>query len=321
MADLFEHDCGDLLVLGLGSFGGRIAARGAEDSGELHTLSSVRWSAAHTQPAELIATGLEKKVLLSAIDGPFAAQRAKHSVEQRRPEIARLVEGKSCALIVASLAEPSVRALMPPLAQAIAESRDISVCAILAEPALPAGPTADGSAIETALKEINFAADVTIRVPRKVLVAGMEQAPVGVLQSSAEQKTLLLVRTLLGVMSHEATGTLSMQALRERARGSGAVLSGLGLADNAESAVDAAFASLDLDAQAFEKKGAAMAVLTERDISASEAQSIMERFRGEAAAPTALIAFASHNSTGSGAACVVLLRQSAARNVVSLCVQ
>jgi len=315
MADLFEFDGGEILVLGVGAAGGRVAGRGSEDASDAIGSLRVRWSAAHSQPAELIATGLENKILLASVEGPFALRRARYSVKQREPELEQILKGKSCVFLIGSQGEATACAMFSALAESIAALKDVFICALVAEPPFSV------AGADVGLHEFKDAVHLWIRVPSRILCAGMEQQPIGAVQSHSECKLLLIMQTLIGVLSNENAGSISIDSFQETVRGSGPFVAGIGFGtgiDAVQTAADAALFELKKNALDLPVSGAALAMASPTDLSSYDAHLLMERFRNACDGKTLLAGFSRLATLDDEAVCLALLRYRTASNIITL---
>lgn len=135
MFDLFAQNSSSTLVLGAGSLGADVAAAGAGDDDGSDGFRLACWSAAHTDPARLIATGLEQKLLLTcgpAASGPFAERNLQRSIAARNDEFRALTAGRNTVILTGSLQEQTAALLLPALAVEFAQ-RGLYVCAVTLE--------------------------------------------------------------------------------------------------------------------------------------------------------------------------------------------
>lgn len=314
MADLFDKSGGDILVLGVGGMGGRAAGAGAEDASHPDSPLRARWAAAHDQPAELIATGLDKKILFEALEGPFAQQRATQSVATRAKELKRLAAGRTVIILAGSLGESMVCAYLPALADGLRRAQDALICAILCEPvSLIANETAVD---EAAADEIEAACDLTIRLSAQSLSEGLGDSPRSLLNVSIEKKLVAAIEALAGVLCSAEEGGFSAATLRKSLTGTGPLRAGLGVAQGP--AAIARAAELALSAIASDDSnacGVAAALLANRELSVAETSTLAERF-APLGAGTPLLGVCAQPGLIEDAVCLVLARGAGRANVV-----
>lgn len=119
MSDLFELNCSTTLVIGAGTLGAEVAAAGAVEDDGSDGMRLACWSAAHTDPARLIASGLSHKLLLDtgpASSGPFAERNLLRNLAHKQDEITALTHGRTAVILTGSLHEQAAALLMPALA-------------------------------------------------------------------------------------------------------------------------------------------------------------------------------------------------------------
>ena len=169
--DLFAETSNNILVMGVGSTGLRVACMGAidaaaaADTGEC--LSSA-WSVAHTDPTELIATGLDRKLLLDIADGPFAFQCAERSLGKHADDLAALASGHTVVILVGALGDPHASMLLPILAGAFRKHNHF-VCVIGSDPFQFEGQIrADCAAV--AASRIQSESDLFLRLSTKSFI-------------------------------------------------------------------------------------------------------------------------------------------------------
>ena len=316
MADLFDKQGGDILVIGVGGMGGRAAGAGAEDASNPDSPLRVRWAAAHDQPAELIATGLDKKILFDALDGPFAAQRATQNVAGRSKELKRLAAGRTIVFLAGSLGERSVCAYLPALAEGLRRVQDALICAIVCEPATLLGQ--ESPVDEDAAADIEAVCDLTLRIPARTLSEGLGDSPLSLLNVAVEKKLVAAIEALAGVLCLPDSGGFSALSLRKALSGNGPMRAGLGVAQGPDAITQATQQALagfsDGDARAC---GAAAAVLANRELSVSETLALAERFAPLSDSPP-LLGVCAQPGLIEDAVCLVLLRGAGRANVVSI---
>jgi hypothetical protein len=151
MHTLFNQDNSRVLVLGAGSLGCVAARLGDEDGDE----SAAAWSAAHVDSAELIATGLERKVFLKMGGGPFAQRSLEASIEEHAVLLGRLARGRDLAILCGELSDSVAMRLIEALSAALSEM-GVAVHALVIEPFSPNGEI-DAFEIERATDRLGAA--------------------------------------------------------------------------------------------------------------------------------------------------------------------
>jgi hypothetical protein len=127
MADLFTQNVSTILVLGAGNLGADTAAAGALEDHCGDALPFACWAAAHTYAARLLATGLERKLLLDAgpaASGPFAERAVERSLAAQDEMLRRILAGRSTVVLCGALCEDDGALLLPVLA------RTLSTCGV-----------------------------------------------------------------------------------------------------------------------------------------------------------------------------------------------
>jgi hypothetical protein len=164
--ELFAQSCASFAALGFGGLGCRVAARGAGDN----FGSGLLWVAAGTRPAELIATGLDHKLLLgqNANDGTSVSlsvrqETAAAKLEERREELAVWFAGRRAAVLFGALGSAEAGVIMPPLC-AILNELGLETFVLGREPFAFEGEAVAEMAAETAVK-LRAAADFFALLP------------------------------------------------------------------------------------------------------------------------------------------------------------
>jgi hypothetical protein len=132
--DLFANSS-TTLVLGVGTLGAEVAAAGAADDDGSDGFRFACWGAAHTDAARLIATGLERKLLLDsgpAASGPFAERNLQRSIAAKEDDLRALTAGRDVVILTGSLQEQTAALLIPALAVEFTQ-RGLYVCAVTLE--------------------------------------------------------------------------------------------------------------------------------------------------------------------------------------------
>jgi cell division GTPase FtsZ len=315
MADLFDKQSGDILVIGVGGMGGRAAGAGAEDASHQDSPLRARWAAAHDQPAELIATGLDKKILFDALEGPFSQQRAAQVVATRAKELKRLAAGRTIIFLAGSMGENAVRTYLPALAEGLRRLQDALICAIVCEPVSLLGD--EQTLEEDAFAEIEAVCDLTVRLPAKSLIQEMENSPLSLLNVAIEKKLVAAIEALVGALCSHEEGGFSAATLRKSLHGGGRLSAGLGVAQGPEAierAAEMALSGLDNEQGS---GGVAAAMLASRELSVAETAALAGRFAALGAA-TPLLGVCAQGGLIEDAVCLVLARGAGRANVVSI---
>lgn len=187
--ELFSQAYASCLALGFGGLGGRAAAGGAESGFGPGLL----WAAAGTRAAELIATGLEHKLLLGQTageedgkGGPAPTSAAvRRRLKERREELEALVAGHSAALLFGALAGADARLTAPPLCELLREC-GVRTFVLGREPFAFEGAAA-GRAAAAAATRIAAAADFFCRMPA-AMEPSVENAAAGTTAGAADTR-------------------------------------------------------------------------------------------------------------------------------------
>src|SRR5262245_57343676 len=115
-----------VLTIGVGSTGARVAKAAVERADDAPCSC---WSAAHTDAAELIATGLEHKFLIETGDGPCELPDVFARLAESESTLAALTAARSTVVLIAALGERSTEILLPPLAKLLREA-GLFVCIV-----------------------------------------------------------------------------------------------------------------------------------------------------------------------------------------------
>ena len=119
METLFNQDRSGVLIVGAGSLGTAAAQHSLENRGEQGTAL---WTAVHFNAAELIATGLEKKILIRGNPAMFSDRALERAIDENLHYLRRLIQGRRTALLCAELADEHAVRLLAPLCAALNES-------------------------------------------------------------------------------------------------------------------------------------------------------------------------------------------------------
>ncbi|MCY3023725.1 MAG: hypothetical protein NTW87_32495 [Planctomycetota bacterium] len=310
--DLFSVPGRNVLVVGVGTVGGRVAAAGALDDACAEAPERVLWYALHSDPAELIATGLDKKLLVTLAPGPFAARSAAGGVAVHKAELAAACAGRSAALLVGVLGEDVVTAVLPLLARALREN-GLSVCVILTGPLWSEAP-AQSDDIRAALEQVEKEAELVIRFPTEALVGAFLDGSATVLCAEVKSRLLAAAQALSGALRGGTGNSVPLRALRDGMPGAGPLSAGLGIAAGPHAARLALEAAQSSVAGAGPVTGAGAVLLTKRELTVAEAKSArqcLEQAWTGRKAP--LLALATRSTLDDEAVCVVVVRVSRPR--------
>jgi cell division GTPase FtsZ len=320
--DLFANGAGTICAIGVGSLGGRVASLGAANA---DGCGGALWAVAHCDRAELLATGLERKIHLDVMPGPIAAPVAEQVAAEREDEVAALLAGRSVVMLLGSLGEAAGSTLLPALAKVL-RRRKLFVCVIACDPL----PFQDDPLIlqENIAERLHAESDLFIRISPAVVAAGLNpDLPVSAIIAAAERKTLAVAETLTGVLSENVSG-FTLPSLRQTLRGGGPLTLGLGIARGCNAPLLAADAALrhiaperlEMDDNA--PAGIAAAVVSGRELSVSEAEALREICRtGSGTQKPAALTLLGHcrqEHMDTEAVCLLLVRYAGSRNVVSM---
>ena len=309
MNTLFSQKPSRALVLGAGSLGCLAARYGAENGDE----SSAEWSAAHVHSAELIATGLEKKLFLKMGDGPFAARGLARSLDENLATLEKFAHGRDAAILCGELSDPLAMQLIEALSSALSEL-SVNVFALVIEPFSPNGEV-DLNALE--IQRERFAA----RIPFAALLnPGMENVSAGVsakrIRKMAAERLASAAECLSAALGSASESTPRLKSLRGMHRAVFATaansVSGTSARQTSAAVVacDLALAALDDGARECIE---ALAISSPSEISFRETNAIAQKMPLGAA----LIATANHAISGH-AECLLLSGAEKSANVVGI---
>jgi len=316
--DLFALAGGKVLVIGVGAAGCRIAGAGALDDAVDEPPRRVAWCAAHSNAAELLATGLDQKLQFDIAAGPFAARSAARSVAARDAQVARVCAGRSVALLAAAWGDEAVGTIVPPLARAL--RRRLCVCILASRP--QSSGTSRWELDEAGAEQLASAADLAVCLQSLGPPAAALDVAVAARRAADEQKLLAATRALARVFSAGADGGFTPEALRGGLSGAGVLRACLGAASGPHAAARAAEAAVaQLDGKCREPgglSGAAAAVLAGHELSVGETQDVLSRLRACQARCEPLVGSAADSSLSDDAVCLLLLRPAGSPNIVPL---
>jgi cell division GTPase FtsZ len=324
---LFTHTAANVLVLGVGSLGGRVAKAGAENAAEQPCAA---WAAAHTNAVELIATGLEHKLHLKLPDSPCSRQTVAAVLHEHDEHLAALVAGRSTVILAAALGESTAAVLLAALAPGL-RRKGLLVCVVAGEPFSfehgACGPQADA-----AREALAANTDLFVTLPAQLMAQGLsDDCALSRFNAAAEQAILAATVALAGALNHGRPEHHFTAAGLRPFLGGVRLAAGLGLACGNEAplrATEAALATLLKNAEGLDPETAryAVALAAARDLSLAEAEAVAHKLQtalpsGAAAAaprPPALLAFSTQSHLGDEAICLLLARPSTPANVVSI---
>ena len=185
MTDLFTQSVSTILVLGAGSLGAEAAAAGAIEDTAGDGLPLAFWAGAHTDAARLLATGLQRKLLLDAgpaPSGPFAERAIERSIAEQNDALRALLAGRATVVLCGSLLEPDGALLLPVLARAL-KQRGVVMWAVALD---------DGRAA------------VALPLRSCVPIACTEEALSGPARADARNKLLFATQQLLRALTDAA---------------------------------------------------------------------------------------------------------------------
>lgn len=302
--DLFAQSGGNALILGVGSAGCRIAGAGALEDAANEPPQRAAWGAAHSRRAELIATGLERKLLIEIAPGPFAARSAAHGIAARQAELAAACAGRPAALLVGVADESIAGVLLPALAAALRRSLFVSVIA--------AGTSG-------AVRQLQGAADLLVHLVAEEAPA---DTPFAALRARTERMLLGAVQTLAAMLPASADSGFTPAELRSVLRGSEPLRGRLYAASGPDAAVLAVEAALTeaekFRAEADGAAGISAAVLTGREPSAASARCLTRTLQGLSSGSARLFGLCTQPAMGEEAFCLALTRPAGSGNVVAL---
>ncbi|MEI6232747.1 MAG: hypothetical protein WCT04_06835 [Planctomycetota bacterium] len=309
MSTLFTQDYSRALVVGAGSLGCLAARLGDEDGEE----SAAVWSAAHIDSAELIATGLERKLFLKMSDGPFAARSIAQSIDENSAALERLSRGRDAAILCGELSDPVAMRLLEAMSYALTDF-DIAVFALVIEPFSPNGEV-DSDSMEHELKRLSQSVPFVC-----ALNPGMENVSAGIavkrVRKIAAERLAAVAECFAGALTSEHERAPHVMALRGLHRAVYASVPHVARVapgvktSSSQLAFDAAIRSFDVDSAECIQ---AAIVSSASEISFRDTQAITQRLPGGAA----LLATANPARVGL-VECLLLSGQERAANVVSI---
>jgi cell division GTPase FtsZ len=317
MSDLFAQPCTSTLVIGVGRAGSRVAAAGALQGGE---CGSASWAALHIDAAELLATGLTRKVLLRLPQTDLVEAAIIAELQNAGAEIERLAAGYSAIVLAGSAADCGAM-LLPALAGVLEKlAPQASVIAIAAE-SLALDQAAPRGEFSGLLDELRGTCDLVIPLSASVLGCCVKpDAPLSGVDAVLDRKLLAVAQALTSAMmrdEHNARFTLT--GLRNVLRhGVSSVGLGIALGGNAP-LLAAASAARRLAADGERHSGLAVALVCGRVLSVVEAQGLLEVLKSELKAEQpVLLGLATEESLDDEALCLILASAPSSANVISL---
>lgn len=313
---LFTQTYASYLALGVGELGGRAAAAGClEGFGE-----RLPWAACDCQPARLLATGLERKLLIE-LPEQARPEVAAQLVAAHKEELAALAERRVAAVLLGVLGEPGAELLLPALSAALREA-GLFVCVIALEPLAPeAAPPSPYTAQVSA--SLARAADLFLPLSSGAILAtlGSGASLVSVYQAAEAVLAGAAQSLLAALAAHDYPVSFTTRALARTLRGAGHAFGAVGLGHGGdaprvalEDALDARWWPQGLYAG---RASVALALVAAREISVGEAAAVAERIKRdrEPSAPT-LIGLGHEGSLGEEARCLLMLRPAHSRKVL-----
>jgi hypothetical protein len=316
MSDLFAQTRNSTLVIGLGRLGARVAAAGAAH-GE---CGSATWAAIHTDAAELIATGLIRKVLLHLPETSLAAATVYAELFNNEAEITNLASGFSSIILVGSAADGG-SILMP-------------ACSAVFEKVLPATPliaiAGDSTALEPSLQGSRFdrlvnaledTCDLVIPLNSAILRCGLTaDSPITSVDTVAAKKMLACAQALTGAMMRDDRNSrFTLPGLKNVLR-SGVAALGLGTASGSNAPLLAAeSATRRIAADPIRFSGVAVALICGRVLSVVEAHALLEVLQSELKADQpVLLGLATEEHLDDEAICLIIASSPSSANVIKL---
>lgn len=308
---LFTQEQGPVLVLGVGTLGCAAARLGAENSDE---PAGVCWSAAHTNGAELIATGLEKKILIKIPEGPFAERHVARAVAENSGTLGELARGRDAVLLCGCLGDAWVPAAMQALSAAFMRLKT-HVFVLALEPfSLLGSPN---------LEELEARAEGLARgVPLLLLLnAGIEKVSAGIsarrIERMAAERLMTAAECFAAALNSSRESALQLSAMRGGYRGALACAGG-SFGNQGGSAACAAFelalASLDENGR---ESLSAVCLQSAEELSFRDARAILGRMP-ETARSRAVVCAAAKPAFAGQTACLLLSGERHAANVVGI---
>lgn len=311
---LFSQSYAPLLALGVGPTGGQAASAGCAEG-----LGGGRpWAACDTRQPRLLATGLDRKLLLKLPSDPNPGSAALAAVRQAGAKLTKLVAGRHTVLLLGALGDPYAGALLAALATQL-QADGHEICVLCCEPSPHDGPEAAAHAAEGA-RLLGAAPGFVVTLggsgPSASLKDGTGNAR-DVLQWASE--------ALLAALAGAGAPCLTLEDLRARLQGAGPVWAGVGAGQGqgAGAAAEALARALDerwrSDSMPWPPARVAVALASGGELSADEHEALGERLAdGREDAAPALLHASVEAALGEEARCLAFFRASPSRNVVSL---
>lgn len=284
LTTLFTQAYAPFLALGVGKLGAAAAARGWQEN----LADGIPWAGCDTQAARLIATGIERKLLLEGAGGPQAL------LAERAAALEALSLKRTVAVLFGDGTDPEAAGLLAELARLLRE-RHLHVCLIATAP--PQGASGDP------LAEAEGHAELAVR-----LNAGAEEG---------SRELLVAVHALLGAFA----GGLSFDETKSALAGAGPVRAFAGLGRGAQAPDDAlvqALAQAGTNAQSLHARVAVM-LTAGREMNLDEYRLLRGRFESGPASPAGvLLGVGCDTALDEEAHALVLCRAPHSANVVRL---
>lgn len=300
---LFAQAYAPYLALGIGALGGRAAVAGCLDGfGE-----SVPWAACDTQTSRLLATGLERKLLL---ERPRSVQPEilERAVVAQADALRRLLRKKELILLFGALEESLTAPIMHALSTRLhQEGRD--VCAIGLEPMVGSSVVPDRFTGPELMLRLSPAVQMNTWHP---------EAPASQISRIGEESLSFAVEALLAALvGCDSAPGFSFEELRTFLL-SGPAAAVVSAAEGRE-AIRVAFEQTLNCAPWTNGCGVALAVASGKEYSVTEVQGIRSRLAERYGAHSAfLIGFGTDPALGEDARCLLMQRPQPSKNVIYL---
>lgn len=310
---LFAFPYAPCLAVGIGERGGRAAAAGRLDGfGE-----GMVWAACDAQPARLLSTGLERKLLLEIPASATSADLRPTLNERHAEELDQWAAHHEVAVLLGAYGEPAA-ALMAPLAEAL-RARGVFVWS-LGLPALPFEDAAYAIRAEQTEADLLSAADVSIALDPQSVLAPLGPNPrLAQAYAAAEAALLGAAQALLGAWVGGVDGPAPAASdWRDILRGRGPVRARWGSASGPDAPAEACDAALEGSLEQDSGDTRAALLVCGRELTLGEVALLGSRLGGEGAAGPVRLALGFETTLASEARCLILARAALSQNVVSL---
>ena len=322
MQDLFTDLPRDILVIGVGSLGVRIAASGALNASSHDCSRNAEWAGIHTHTAELIASGLERKLAIEIGESAVAASTIRSELQRKDAELAAMLHGKSTVILIGALSEPLTALLLSQVAERARELSELNsnLCCIACDSLLLENNSA-GTTATAAAQEIESQTDLFLCLSADALTSELgKECALAEYDSVLEQKIVSATETLLGAMSYcGPREAFSPHALRAALRGTGRVAVALGSARGSNAPMLALESALAHQLCSGEQTGSATAcaLMCGTEISMAQVKALLRRLTQEfGTAP--LLGFSPAACAADEAVCLLMSRRAKSANVISI---